>query len=90
MDPLTFTFATPVTGFRNPAECALAAIKALKVPGIDEESFLRVAAEVGDMPPEVLADGFSVTSMEDVYRLCEIGEFVIDSSNGTIRCVGKG
>jgi hypothetical protein len=80
-----------LTGFRNAAECALAALQALKVLDVDEESFRKIAAEIGDAPTDQVDDGFVVESLSELTRLCHIGGFTIrlDPRDGKLRCVRK-
>lgn len=53
------------------ARCYLQSIGA----DIDEASFDRMEAERGNAPPEALANGFVVASMDDLSRLCGIAQF---------------
>lgn len=75
-----------VTGFLNPALCALAYMRAMNVP-TNEESFYRIANVCGDADLDVTANGFLVQDMGDVQKLCEIGSFVIALVDGVATCM---
>lgn len=72
-----------VTGFRNPAKAAAAYIRAMDVPW-DESSFDRLAGLRGDASPEDLQDGFIVKNIDDLQRVCQIGEFSIIQIDGQV------
>ncbi len=80
MKPEMFSSLT-VRGHRNAVRCALAFFEALNKArpyfDIDVESFERVALVVGDAKPEDLELGFFLQSLEDVQRLCDIGNFAV-------------
>lgn len=72
-----------MTGYKNAALCALAYVKAIGLP-VDETSFARVAGKIGDATDEQIAQGFIVTTYEDLERLCDIGGFLIASKDDLI------
>lgn len=86
-NPEMFSSLT-VRGHRNAVRCALAFFEALnKVRPyfeIDFESFERLALKVGDAKPEDLEPGFFLQSLEDVRRLCDIGNFAIVMHEGKV------
>jgi hypothetical protein len=90
VDPLMSLLATgkiPFTGFRNPIKALATGVKALGAR-IDEDSFDRLAEKRGDSRPEEIADGFLIRGIEDIQRLCELGNVIIatDPKTGLVVC----
>jgi hypothetical protein len=69
---------------KNPV---IAALRFLQCGGvqIDEQSFERVAKLVGDSPDEDLVEGFLISDLQDLDRLCKIGKFVVAFEEGLAR-----
>lgn len=63
-----------LTGYRNAVRAARAYLGSIGAD-IDAASFDRMEAERGNAPPEALANGFVVDSMDALSRLCEVGQF---------------
>lgn len=75
--------AVPFTGFRNPVLAAAAYVRGMDVPW-DEASFERVASLRGNASPEQLKDGFAIKNIDDLQRVCVIGEFCIIQIDGQV------
>ena len=78
-------YSFKVNGMRNPVQAALMFMQSTGLP-LDVESFKRTAKQVGDFPPETLADGFLVREFSDLERLCNLGGFSIYNVDGVLKC----
>jgi hypothetical protein len=64
-----------VQGSKNPVRVAYEVLIQLFDGEVDKASFDRVAEIVGDIDSQ---DGFLVQTMEDLQRLCAIGNFCVE------------
>ena len=67
-----------IQGDSNPVLCAMKSLKYLNLK-INEQSFLNVAYIVGDIECNT---GFIIESVDDVKKLCDIGNFQIVIEDG--------
>lgn len=74
-----------VQGDKNPVRVAKIALLQLGVP-VDEESFDKVAEQVGDIQSD---EGFFIRNVRDIDALCAIGDFrvVFLDDDGRLTCV---
>lgn len=77
-----------ITGHTNPARCALKYIELLVDNDlIDYESFDNMINKLeGNIPQEILDDGFMVKDSDDLIKLCNIGGFILFLENGMWKC----
>lgn len=88
MTTVPTTRGVPFTGFTNPALAAIEVVEYLFPRNqVNRHSFEEIARVVGDSPESVLRDGFFVNDFGSLERLCRIGGFSIDVTDGEVRCV---
>ncbi len=72
-----------ITASKNPVIVVRLCLRIMGVE-VDEESFERAAAEVGDVD---LVPGMLVQNIADMNRLCHAGNFSIVIDGGVVRAV---
>lgn len=76
-----------VTSYLNPAQCAKVFLRALG-QRIDEASFNDVANQLEATGFVCAGEGFFVESIDDLQRLCELGNFtVVARHDGVLEAV---
>ena len=70
-----------MTGHKNAVRAARCYLEAIGAD-IDAPSFDAMEAQRGNAPPEALAEGFIVATMDDLSKLCGIGQFAVVVKSG--------